>query len=83
MDIKGVKMKTGYYQSKKDETEIVKAIYFKSFEEEVIIEDFNGVYRYFTVSKLLRHYRETNKAFKPKMERIKDSVGSPYHQSVK
>ena len=68
-------IKKGYYENKKDSEEIVRSIYFPSFEDETVIEDFNGVMRCWNVDKFLDQYKETDKRFKPKLERVKDGRG--------
>ena len=75
-------MKRGFYLPKVIPTDsratdhAVRAIYYPSFEEEVVVEDFNGVYTCTTVDKFLEHHEPTNQTFKPKQQRVKDGRGS-------
>ena len=75
-------MKKGFYKLKvkpntpRASEEPVRAIYYPSFESEVVIEDFNGVLKCWKVKKFLDSYIPTMGKFKPKLERVKDGLGS-------
>lgn len=68
-------IKKGYYENKEDGEDVVRSIYFPSFEDEVVIEDFNGIMKCWNVPAFLVKYEETDKRFKPKLERVKDGRG--------
>ena len=68
-------IKTGYYESKTKEDEVVRAVYFPSFNKEVVIENFRGVMKCWKVKDFLSKFTKTNKKFSIKLERVKDGQG--------
>lgn len=75
-------MRSGFYKPKKIEENkrnpevIVRAIYYASFEDEVVIEDYTGMFKCSTTKEFLRDHVKVDEKFKPKIERVKDGKGT-------
>lgn len=68
-------MEKGYYQNIKNEEDVVRAIWYPSFDDEVIVENFTGILKSWDVTKFLKKYVFSEKKFKPKLERVKETSG--------